>query len=114
MDEAFTLWECPPLRARMTRRQCTVNQARAQDTRPRDFTGGSLLPGRQECLACQGIEWWADRTGNAPLTVLARDLVRELRSKEELRRRLRGCEAETAAPPAPARRARGRRARATG
>lgn len=113
MQEKFTLWECPPLRARMTRRQCAVNQLRARTPSVRGFANGNLLPGRQECFACQGIEWWAERTGHAPLEVAARDVLVELRRKEELRRRLRGGEPEISAPPPQARRSRVRRVRAT-
>jgi hypothetical protein len=115
MDNAFTLWECPLLKARLTRRQCATNQARAQnDALPKKrggFPDPSVPPGRQECLTCQGVEWWASRTGSAPVTLLARDIVAELARREELRRRLRGAEAEAPAPP-PVRRARAKRARA--
>jgi hypothetical protein len=113
MQEIFTLWECPPLRARMTRRQCGLNQMRARSPSPRGFADGGVPPGRVECIACRGIEWWSEQTGRAPLEVAASDLLVELRRKEALRRRLRGAEGEVAAPP-PARRARSRRAPAAG
>jgi len=112
MQEKFTLWECPPLRARMTRRQCAVNQLRARTPASRGFVDGNSMPGRQECFACKGIEWWAKSTGHVPLTVAARDVLLQLHQKEELRRRLRG-EPDAADSPPPARRGRRRRVRLT-
>jgi hypothetical protein len=115
MDTGFTLWECPPLKARITRHQCAINQARARnDALPKrrgGFAEASLPPGRHECLTCPGVGWWASRTGSAPVTVLARDILVGLIRKEEQRRLLRGPDAESTPPPH-VRRARAKRASA--
>lgn len=110
----FQLWDCPPLHARITRRQCLVNQARAragaENKAPRGFAEGALPPGRQECLTCPGVRWWANRTGRAPLILRARDVLEDLRRREALRRALGGAENDGPVSPA-VRRARTRRAR---
>lgn len=113
----FQLWDCPPLHARITRRQCLVNQARARagaETRsPRGFAEGSLPPGRQECLTCPGVRWWASRTGRTPLIVRTRDVLEDLRRREAMRRALGGVDNERPQSTA-MRRARSRRGRMGG
>jgi hypothetical protein len=95
MEPSFTLWECPPLRARLTRRQCAFNRARAEQPIPgsaRRFDASALTVGRQECLTCQGVTWWAERTGRGPTEVLAIEVREELERKDAQRRRMGGVE----------------------
>lgn len=110
MDTDFELWECPPLRARITHRQCAFNQARARADGGSRFTN-DLPPGRHECLSCPGLRWWASRPGQAPLRLRAAEVLDEMRRKEALRRVLRGVDADAPPPAATGRRGRSRRAR---
>ena len=90
MEACITLWNCPPLRARISQRQCALNRARAG-------AGDSRLPalhdpgqGPIQCVGCRGVEWWAEQTGEAPRQVATPDLVRQHAEKEAQRRRLGG------------------------
>lgn len=113
METDFELWECPPLRARITHRQCAVNQARARSDGSRGSRfANDLPPGRHECLSCPGLHWWATRTGQVPLKLRAAEVLADMRRKEALRRVLRGVDADAPPPAAAGRRAGSRRARA--
>lgn len=107
MEPTFTLYECPPLRARITSRQCAANRARAngeKDTRARSPRGSLTLdwpPGRQECAGCAGVEAWANRVGCGPTTVSATELIDQLRRNEAQRRLLSGPPPETERHQAP-------------
>jgi hypothetical protein len=98
MDSSFTLWECPPLKARITGRQCAANRARCQEGprssqgTSRDMLETSWHAGRPECTACQGVSWWAERTGRAPQVLFTSQVVQELEAKEALRRRMSGAD----------------------
>jgi len=111
METDFELWDCPPLRARITQRQCAFNQARARGAAGRGsrFTN-DLPPGRHECVECPGLRWWATLSGQAPLRLRAAEVLAEMRRKEALRRILRGVEAEAAPPSGRHARSRGARA----
>ena len=96
METTFTLYECPPLRARLTKRQCAANRARAngeREGRMRSPKGSLTLdwpPGRPECVGCAGVEAFTHREGCAPVTVRSSDLVEHLRRNEAQRRLLSG------------------------
>jgi hypothetical protein len=111
MDTSFTLWECPPLKARITGRQCAANRARCEEGprssqgASRDILETSWHAGRPECTACQGVAWWAERLGRAPQVLFTSQVVEELEQREALRRRMAGVE-KAAAPGAVERRRR--------
>jgi hypothetical protein len=94
MDSVIELYECPPLRARMTAAQCHCNRARAEGPRTRRRLHKALsetsTPGRSECVHCPGVLWWARHTGNGPKTLYAEEIARGIALKEEQRRRLAG------------------------
>jgi hypothetical protein len=95
MGQSLMLWECPPLCARITQRQCAVNRARArvpigEAFRAREPGSPALAIGRIECLSCRGVKWWAERTGRRPFEVNVRRIRRELLEREERRRRMAG------------------------
>jgi hypothetical protein len=90
MKTSITLWECPPLRARITRAQCEHNRARAASS---DWRGtlsklDDVPHGPAECLRCPGIDWWA-RT-RPPREVQPGEILREHLEKEALRCKLSG------------------------
>jgi hypothetical protein len=96
MDTSFTLWECPPLKARITSRQCAANRARCEEGprssqgTPRDILETSWHAGRPECVACQGVVWWAKQNGREPQVLFTSQVVEELGQREALRRKLAG------------------------
>jgi hypothetical protein len=103
MERSLTLWECPPLCARITQRQCTVNRARArvplgEAFRAREPGSPVLAIGRIECLTCRGVKWWAERTGKRPFEVNVQRIRRELLEREEQRRRMAGAPEEEGTP----------------
>ncbi len=93
MKTTITLWECPPLRARLSRTQCERNRARAAAGGAGWRSALSKLDdvplGPSECLRCPGVDWWAER-GRPPREVLPSEILREHRQKEALRCRLAG------------------------
>jgi hypothetical protein len=96
MDPSFTLWDCPPLKARITGRQCAANRARCEEG-PRSSVGASRdvletswHAGRPECTACQGVAWWAERLGKQPQVLFTSKVLSDLEQKEALRRRMSG------------------------
>jgi hypothetical protein len=67
----LVIWECPPLSARISLRQCERNRRVAQEEpNPAamlddvDWPRPSAL--LRPCLTCQGLTWWAERTGRGP------------------------------------------------
>src|SRR4030095_3626148 len=83
MSASITLWECPPLRARITRQQCGHNRARAASgcsVRSALMKLDDLPLGPSECLRCPGVDWWAEH-GRPPREVLSVELIREHREK---------------------------------
>jgi len=94
MESVIELYECPPLRARMTAAQCDCNRARAggPQTRRRlhKALAESARPARSECAKCPGVLWWAQHTGHAPKKLHAEEVARGIAVKEEQRRRLAG------------------------
>jgi hypothetical protein len=111
MDTSFTLWECPPLKARITSRQCAANRARCEEGprssqgTPRDVLETSWHAGRPECVACQGVAWWAKQNGREPQVLFTSQVVEELEQREAQRRKLSGVQ-NTPAPGAMERRRR--------
>ena len=92
MDSTIELYECPPLRARMTSQQCACNRARAAAPLARRRLHKALddvsRPGRRECAKCPGVLWWAQQTGHGPTTLHTDEIARGIALKEEQRRRL--------------------------
>jgi hypothetical protein len=89
MEASITLWKCPPLRARISQRQCALNRSRAETSED------PLAQGPAQCIGCRGLEWWAEQTGELPWQLEAREVARQHALKDALRRRLGGL------PPAP-------------
>jgi hypothetical protein len=98
MDTSFTLWDCPPLKARITGRQCAANRARCEEGprssqgASRDILETSWHAGRPECTACQGVAWWAKQTGREPQVLFTSQVVESLEKKDALRRRMSGAD----------------------
>ena len=94
MESVIELYECPPLRARMTAAQCACNRARAEGPHMRRRLHKALAessrPARSECAKCPGVLWWAKHTGQGPKTLYAEEVARGIAVKEEQRRRLAG------------------------
>jgi hypothetical protein len=78
MDPVITLYQCPPLRARITTRQCATNRARARSAsrEPRRLEKSSALPaGPRECLKCRGVLWFREQSGLAPQALITAELM---------------------------------------
>jgi hypothetical protein len=92
MESTIELYDCPPLRARMTAKQCECNRVRAAAPRTRRRLHKALddlsQPGRRECAKCPGILWWAEHLGKGPKTLYTEEIARGIALKEEQRRRL--------------------------
>jgi hypothetical protein len=80
---SITLWSCPPLRARISTRQCERNRDRARDS---EEAIAAVIP----CSTCLGVQWWADRTGQGPREVATANVLREHQENEATRLRLAG------------------------
>src|SRR5262245_17069693 len=94
MQSTILLYECPPLRARMTSQQCDANRTRAASPCARRRLHKSrdedARPERKECAQCQGVLWWAKHTGRGPKTLCSTAVQRGIAEKEALRKRLAG------------------------
>jgi len=98
MKREIEQWECPPLRAKLSKRQCEANrklvaEARAAQDRhdfvdavERPFTLVSL----HECLGCRGVVWWARKTGRGPVSISVSALREQHQKAAAQRRRLAG------------------------
>lgn len=100
MEPTFELYDCPPLRARMTSEHCSANRARALAPCARRRLHKALdddaRPGRKECANCPGVLFFAKQTGRGPHMRHPEEIARGLAFKEEQRRRLAGVPLELA------------------
>ena len=70
------IWECPPLKAKLTRRHCALNRTRAASGRldpslaawERELAATALAL-LKPCKSCPGVEWWAERLARGPTRV---------------------------------------------
>ncbi|RIL01793.1 MAG: hypothetical protein DCC71_17240 [Proteobacteria bacterium] len=59
----FEQWECPPLRAWISRQQCDSNRQRVTVAGEGDELKRIWL---RECVKCNGVQWWSQQTGRSP------------------------------------------------
>jgi hypothetical protein len=89
-DRIHELWECPPLRAWLSREQCTANRRWARGAsiaKPHAAFGehdDSVLRLR-ECTTCRGVKWWAKRTGSRTRSLSSAQLIAS-HVRDDLRR----------------------------
>jgi hypothetical protein len=108
-ERVITLYECPPLHARLSARQCAANRERA---RAAMWAGSSahkwrsplVAPtGPRACASCPGVLRFARESGRAPYELAAGELVRAHAESEERRQRMRIAPDEPAASAGPLR-----------
>jgi hypothetical protein len=92
MEPVITLYDCPPLRARITACQCALNRSRAaQPSAPRRLHKArddvKRSPGHRECANCPGVQWYAQQRGAAPRKLRASDIIAAHLKGDEIRRR---------------------------
>ena len=92
MEPVITLYDCPPLRARITACQCELNRARASvAAAPRRLHKArddvKRAPGHRECANCPGVHWYAQQNGNTPRKLRTSDIIAAHVKSDELRRR---------------------------
>ena len=92
MEPVITLYECPPLRASITKDQCALNRQRAQiAAAPRRLHKAreevQRGPTHRECSSCPGVMWYVEQDGRAPRTLHSADIIAAHIQGEELRRR---------------------------
>ena len=98
MKHVIEQWECPPLKAKLSRRQCAVNrrlvaegQAAGADY---DFVNSGERPQAvirlRECLSCRGVVWWACKTGRGPVSISVAALREQHQKAADQRKRLAG------------------------
>lgn len=88
-EAVIELYECPPLRARITTHQCALNRecsARANSQRRLHKARGDTF-GRRECADCPGVLAFAQKSGTTPMTLSERALRGAHDAAEALRRR---------------------------
>jgi hypothetical protein len=97
MSATIEQWECPPLRARLSRAQCALNRRRAIASRDARRRRPTLKLGEEptiaeirlrECLNCKGVAWWAEQMGRGPRRISADEVVADHVRGEERRARM--------------------------
>jgi hypothetical protein len=89
MEPVIELYECHPLRARITAGQCALNRecaARANSPRRLHKARGDTF-GRRECADCPGVLAFARKTGSEPIRLSAAKLRGAHEEADALRRR---------------------------
>ena len=88
-EAVIELYECPPLRARITAHQCALNQmcsARANSQRRLHKARGDTF-GRRECADCPGVLAFAQKSGSPPVALSPNALRGAHEAAEAVRRR---------------------------
>jgi hypothetical protein len=89
-------WECPPLRAKLSLRQCALNRrlvnasSEKRSPGPRlDVEEPAMVEIRlRECLSCKGVVWWSEQTGRGPRRISTAKLIADHSRSEKRRRRI--------------------------
>ena len=95
-DREHELWECPPLRAWLSRKQCAANRrsvAGEHSARSPTTFGERKQVSFQlrECKSCRGVAWWAKRTGSPARSLASSQLIAN-HVRDDARRRQLGAE----------------------
>ncbi|HTY16577.1 MAG TPA: hypothetical protein VMH82_02500 [Myxococcota bacterium] len=76
MKSTIEQWECPPLRAKLSKHQCERNRRTVAEAQASagsyDFANNERpmpILRLQECIGCRGVVWWAHRTGRGPVSI---------------------------------------------
>ena len=93
-DREHELWECPPLRAWLSRKQCAANRRAVTDERSvksqtKFGDRHEVSFGLRECKRCRGVAWWAKRTGSRARSLASSELIANHARDDARRRRLR-------------------------
>ena len=89
MEPVIELYECHPLRARITAGQCALNRecaARANSPRRLHKARGDTF-GRRECADCPGVLAFAQKAGSKPIRLSAEKLRGAHEEADAVRRR---------------------------
>jgi len=98
MKREIEQWECPPLRAKLSKQQCAANRKLVADAQaaedPHAFVDGAERPltlfSLRECVGCRGVAWWARQTGRGPVSISVTELRERHQKAAAQRRRLAG------------------------
>lgn len=93
-DRDLELWECPPLKAWVSRERCAANRRWAcESASPKPHASiddpNYYALRLRECSTCKGVEWWAKKTGNPARSLSTAELVAE-HARSDARRRSMG------------------------